>query len=130
MPTQKRARTDDPHLQQTASYCAHLRESDPTDALQRILQVLDLLESLHLNLPAFLWAISWNIPEVTANDRVRFAQTTLMHSNELPEILAKWHNPPHGHGLGTQTKAAGKVMTDWVTETVIDIISDEMHGGN
>jgi hypothetical protein len=47
------------------------------------------MDRLHLNLPLLLWAISWNVPSLTANNRIRFARTALMVSDELPAILVE-----------------------------------------
>ena len=60
----------DPHIQQT-NRCRHFLE-DTGDISDRVLQVLDLMDTLHLNLPLFLWAISWNVPKLTSNNHVRF----------------------------------------------------------
>ncbi|KAF8234251.1 hypothetical protein L208DRAFT_1394424, partial [Tricholoma matsutake] len=84
----------------------------------RVLQVLDLMDTLHLNLPLFLWAISWNVPKLISNNRVRFARTALMVSDELPGILAHCHRPPCSHGQGICTKATRKALNDWALETI------------
>jgi hypothetical protein len=91
-----------------------------------MLQVLDLMDTLHLNLPLFLWAISWNVPKLTADNRVRFARTALMVSDELPGILAHWHRPPRSHGQGIHTKAAKKSLNDWALDTICETLDDEL----
>jgi hypothetical protein len=81
----------DPHIRQT-DRCRQFLETtgDISDRVLQVLnlvdtdatchvsycmlQVLDLMDELHLNLPLFLWAISWNVPELTSNSSVRFAR--------------------------------------------------------
>jgi hypothetical protein len=91
-----------------------------------VLQVLDLMDTLHLNLPLFLWAISWNVPKLTADTHVRFARMALMVSDELPGILAHWHQPPHSHGQGIRTKAAKKSLNDWALDTICETLDNEL----
>ncbi|KAF8222270.1 hypothetical protein L208DRAFT_1524744 [Tricholoma matsutake] len=84
------------------------------------------MDELHLNLPLFLWAISWNVPKLTSNNHVHFARTALMVSDELPGILAHWHRPPHSHGQGIWTKAARKALNDWALDTLCETLDDEL----
>jgi hypothetical protein len=91
-----------------------------------MLQVLELMDRLYLNLPLFLWAISWNVPELTSNDQVHFARTALMVSDELPGILVHWHRPPCSHGHGIHTKAASKALNDWALDIICKTLDDEL----
>jgi hypothetical protein len=116
--------SSDPHIRQTESCRQFLENSG--DITGRVLKILELMEQLHVNLPIFLWAISWNVPELVSNGQVRFARATLMLSDELPGILAHWHRPPRSHGTGIRTKAAQKAMNDWALETLCDALDDEM----
>jgi len=116
--------SSNPHVRQTESCRKFLDVSG--DISGRVLEVLTLMDSLHLNLPLFLWAISWNVPELVSNDRVRFARTALMLSDELPGILANWHWPPRSHGQGIRTKAARDAMNNWALETVCEIMDHEL----
>ena len=114
----------DPHIRHT-DRCRQFLDITG-DISDRVLQVLDLMEILHLNLPLFLWAISWNVPKLTADNRVRFARTALMVSDELPGILAHWHRPPRSHGHGIRTKAAKKALKDWALDAVCETLDDEL----
>jgi len=114
----------DPHIRQT-DRCRQFLEHTG-DISKRVLQVLELMDELHLNLPLLLWAISWNVPELTSNDRVRFARTALMVSNELPGILTHWHKPPRSHGHGIRTKAARKALNDWALDTICETLDNEL----
>ena len=73
---------------------------------ERVRQVLDFMKSVDINLPIFLWAISWNIPELISDPKVSAERTALMISDELPEILAHWRQPPRKHNSGIRTRAA------------------------
>jgi hypothetical protein len=84
------------------------------------------MDTLHLNIPLFLWAISWNVPELTSNHRVRFVRMALMVSDELPGILAHWHKPPRSHGQGIRTKAARKALNGWALDTLCETLDDEL----
>ncbi|KAF8237484.1 hypothetical protein L208DRAFT_1421552 [Tricholoma matsutake] len=99
---------------------------DTSDISDWVLQVLDLMDELHLNLPLFLWAISWNVLELTSNNCVCFARMALMVSDELPGILAHWHRPPRSHGQGIWTKAARKALNDWALDTLCETLDDEL----
>ena len=114
----------DPHIQQTER-CRQFLEATG-DISDRVLQVLELMDELHLNLPVFLWAISWNVPELTSNPVVRFARTALMVSDELPGILAHWHRPPRFHGQGIRTKAANKALNGWALDAIYGTLDDEL----
>ena len=55
-------RTLDPHLGQTNA-CRQFLEAtgDLVEPwVERVVKILDLMDELHVNLPIFLWAISWN----------------------------------------------------------------------
>jgi hypothetical protein len=94
-------RTSDPHIRQTNAYRQHLETTE--DIAERVVQILEFMEELHVNLPIFLWAISWNVEELVSHPKARFARTTLMISEELPGILTHWHQPPRQHNVGVQS---------------------------
>ena len=85
------------------------------------------MESLHLNLPILLWALSWNnsYPDLVSNDKARFARMALTTSELLPRILKIWHHPPRIHNHGVRTEAARRAMEDWALDTVCDILDKE-----
>jgi hypothetical protein len=116
--------TPDPHLRQTNACRRHLEASG--DIVERVVKILQLMEELHVNLPIFLWAISWNVEELISNPQARFARTSLMISDELPGILTHWHQPPRQHNAGVRTKAAKLAMTNWALETLCDTVDDEL----
>jgi hypothetical protein len=116
--------TSDPHLKQTNAYYRYLAVSG--DMAERVIKILQYMEELHINLPIFLWAISWNVEELVSNPQARFARTALMLSEELPGILTHWHRPPRQHNAGVRTKAAKLAMTEWALDTLCDTVDDEL----
>jgi hypothetical protein len=91
-----------PHHQQSASYMVLLIQLGTPEVCWRVLEVLKHMESLHLNLPILLWALSWNdsYPDLVSNDKAHFARMALTTSELLPGILKIWHHPPHVHNCG------------------------------
>jgi hypothetical protein len=114
----------DPHRLQTENFRAFLDKKG--DISDRVLKILAYMDSLQMNLPLLLWAVSWNVPDLVANPRVRFARMALMVSNELTQILSHWFFPPRAHGQGIRTKAARKVMSEWAVTSVCKAIDSDL----
>lgn len=113
----------DPHIQQT-EWCQQFLEATG-DISDRAL-ILKLMDKLHLNLPVFLWAISWNVPELTSNPVVHFSRTVLMVSNKLPGILTHWHGPTRFHSQGIRTQAARKALNGWALDAIYRTLDNEL----
>jgi hypothetical protein len=84
------------------------------------------MKTVNINLPIFLWAISWNIPDLVSDPKVSAERTALMVSDELPGILAHWRHPPRKHNSGIRTKAAYDTMNKFALDTVLEIVGNEM----
>lgn len=54
----------------------------------------------------FLDALSWGDEHCAADDRVRFAQTGLLLSEELLGILSCWNRPPRNKNKGRHPTGA------------------------
>jgi len=76
------------------------------DLLPKVLCILDAISNEGLTLSLFLNALSWGDESCTANDRVRFARTGLLLSEELPDILARWYKPPRNKNKGRRPASA------------------------
>jgi hypothetical protein len=113
-----------PHQKRTRNWKKFLE--DRGLLVERVLLVLQFMESQQIDLAILLWAISWNVPELTSHDRVRFMRTSLMVSDELPVILSRWYQPPRNHGAGIRTKGASAAMQSWAIETVCNTVDQEM----
>jgi hypothetical protein len=116
----------DPHLQHTRN-CQDILEKAGNIA-DHVVEVIKFMDSLHLNLLIFLWAISWNVPELVANPKVKFVRTTLMTSEELPDIITCWHTPPHAHNSGVHTHAARESLDQYAVGVISDAIDVELRG--
>lgn len=115
---------NDPHIQHTKSRRESLH--DPEDLCARVLVVLKCIEEQGLNLTLFLWALSWNNKPLIQDGTARFARTSLMVSDELPQILRNWHQPPRQHNAGIRTKAAQHAMSEWALDTICDTLDREL----
>ncbi|KAH9953951.1 hypothetical protein BC827DRAFT_1158994 [Russula dissimulans] len=84
------------------------------------------MRSLGLNLPVFLWAISWNVNELTSDPTVAAERAALMVSKELPGILSHWRRPPQTHNAGIRTQAAYSTMNAFALDTISELVGKEM----
>ena len=117
----------DPHLRHTEccwNHLNHLRNAG--DITARIIKVLQYMDTLRINLPILLWAISWNVEDLISDPYVKFTRTTLMVSKELPTILSHWFKPPRSHNQGIRTKAANDVLTGWTLDLLLEKVNHEM----
>jgi len=62
--------------------------------LPTVKNTLHYMQSQGLNLPLFLHALSWGNENCILDEQVQYARTSLMVSEELPEILERWYCPP------------------------------------
>jgi hypothetical protein len=81
----------------------------------------------NVTLSTLLWAISWNVEELNSNQRVVFERTSLLVSDELPQILRNWYKPPRRHTAGIRTRGAKESLFKWAMETVSDSVNLEMN---
>ena len=93
---------------------------------EHVRSVIDFMKSIKINLLLFLWALSWNIPELVSDLDVTAERTALMLSDELLGILSHWCCPPRRHGFGICTKGAYETMNKFALDSVLELIKDEM----
>lgn len=126
---------ESPPLEQSSSRQRHpsfhrteniRRFLDDQSLAERVRSVINFMQSLDINLPIFLWAISWNIPELVSDPIVASERTSLMLSDELPGILAHWCRPPRKHNSGVRTKAAYDTINKFALESVKELVENEM----
>ncbi|KAJ7849914.1 hypothetical protein B0H13DRAFT_1905974 [Mycena leptocephala] len=91
-----------------------------TDVLEKVKKVLAAMHDVGLPLPLFLDALSWGDTKCTADQACRYARTSLMVSDELPEILARWHKPPRA--AGSQPAGARRPLEEFALKTVCSCI--------
>jgi len=73
------------------------QEADETTSLQtadKVRPVLHALETVGMDLPSFLDALSWGNPDCIKDPTIRISRTKLMKSNKLLRILRHWWKPP------------------------------------
>ncbi|KAJ8481719.1 hypothetical protein ONZ51_g5810 [Trametes cubensis] len=114
------------HLERTASLHQRLGTSSK---LERVLKILYYMESLDMNLPLFLDALSWGDDACISDPKVQYERTTLMVSEELPRILERWHRVPrastarHHH---VRPNGARKALEQFSVSCVAEIIDREL----
>ncbi|KAJ7272390.1 hypothetical protein C8J57DRAFT_1599607 [Mycena rebaudengoi] len=111
---------------------------DQTAALRRKLEgplankikaVLYAMDSVGINLPIFLDALSWGDADCIADGQIRFARSGLMSSAELPGILRRWWTPPRtGNSRQSRTKGGKDAMEKFAEECMQSIIERELDG--
>ncbi len=116
-----------PYLLHNQNLCNAFKD-DKNVLVERVHSVIDHMCSQGLNLPLFLWAISWNIDDLISDPLVAAEQAALMKSEELPGILSHWRRPPRTHNTGIQTKAAYNTMNVFALETVCELVCYDTTG--
>ncbi|EGN96567.1 hypothetical protein SERLA73DRAFT_75461 [Serpula lacrymans var. lacrymans S7.3] len=87
------------------------------------------MNSLGLNLPIFFNLLSWGNHECTLDAKIYYERTALMVSDELPNIIRRWHKPPrpkdthHVRASGSRT-----VLQDFVFDCVSNVLDEELRG--
>jgi hypothetical protein len=130
MPSQPRssrpaARGPHPYVLRTQNLCKTYEGKENVLA-QHVRSVITFMREQGLNLPIFLWAISWNIDELTSDRAVAAERAALMKSQELSGILSHWQRPPQTHNTGIRTKAAYDTINVFALEAVFELVGKEM----
>jgi len=106
-----------------------LREALTGNIAAKVLTVLSCMDSVGLNLPLFLDFLSWGDQECVVNARIRYERTTLMVSEELPDILERWRSPPRSTGsTDARAKGAQSVMEKFAFSSVAEVVEKELQG--
>jgi hypothetical protein len=93
---------------------------------ERVLAVLDCMRENDIDLINILWAISWNVEGLSGHPSVVLNRTSVLISDDLPQILHKWLNPPRSHASGARTKAIRENIKAWALETVLETLDGEL----
>jgi hypothetical protein len=113
-----------PYQQRTRNLLQFLTNSGLL--VERVISVLEYMKSNDINLAILIWAISWNVEDLVNHKIVVFERTSLMLSEELPDILRNWLRPPRQHSAGIRTKAARQALNEWALSTVCKAVNNEM----
>ncbi|KAI0696103.1 hypothetical protein BC835DRAFT_1414500 [Cytidiella melzeri] len=96
------------------------------DIAAKMGRIIDYMAGEEMDLPNFLYYLSWNLQLNTDDAKIRYARTLLMHTDMLASILEKWYWPPRKHGEAIRTKAARMTMERWADENVRMRMNREM----
>lgn len=106
---------------------ALLRENLRADELPQKLEIiLTTMDTLGINLPIFLDALSWGDVACTRNPKIRYARTSLMTSAELPKILRRWWKPPRSTSHISRVKGGREAMENFAAECTEDLLNREL----
>ncbi|KAF9058775.1 hypothetical protein BDP27DRAFT_1168025, partial [Rhodocollybia butyracea] len=98
---------------------------DWPDLPRRVHAVLRACDSQHMDVAAFLDALSWGSTECTRDPTIKGARETLLSSPRLPSILRKWWRPPRQNHK-SQIDGANTVMTDFAQDCLSYTLLKEM----
>ncbi|KAJ3519786.1 hypothetical protein NMY22_g13039 [Coprinellus aureogranulatus] len=92
---------------------------------QAVRKTCYFMEGQRIDLAIFLDALSWGNRKCIGDPKVREQRTSWLHSEELAEVLKRWHSPPR---TGTKPRPAGAkvAMEEWAVETVSNLITQEL----
>ncbi|KAG1734517.1 hypothetical protein EDB19DRAFT_1577031, partial [Suillus lakei] len=93
----------------------------------KVLKILDAISEQGMTLPLFLDALSWGDESCHSNDRIRFARTGLMLSEELPGILEHWYHPPRNQHKGRRPLGARQNLQKFAVKCMADLQSPALH---
>ena len=130
-PAASRSTRTSPYQQRSRNLRRFLEDSGLL--VERVLSVLHFMRANDIDLATLLWAlwaVSWNVDELNQDTLVSFERTSLMLSDDLPQILDNWFRPSRSHSAGTCTQAGRRTMRDWSVDTVCRIVDEEMKGTN
>ena len=99
-----------------------------TELSKKVHKILDYINSLGMNLPLFLDALSWGDQGCIRDEKIKAARTDLMGSAELSGILQRWWKPPHTSTKSHKARATGARMTMkyFATSCLAEIFGEEM----
>lgn len=101
----------------------------PGTAHQKVLDVLNYLDTIGLNLLIFLDLLSWGNQACIENRKINYERTSLMVSEELPSILARWHKPPRSpRSTSARAEGASHVVEQFAFDCVTSVIGSELQG--
>ncbi|KAI0686050.1 hypothetical protein BC835DRAFT_1420649 [Cytidiella melzeri] len=110
----------------TESLCRYLKTVPHHNIAAKMGRIIDYMAGEEMDLPNFLYYLSWNLELNTNETKIRYTRTSRMHTNMLASILEKWYQSPRKHGEAIRTKAARTTMEHWADENVCMCMKREM----
>ncbi|KAG6825978.1 hypothetical protein H0H92_001628 [Tricholoma furcatifolium] len=90
-------------------------------------KVLDYMDTLGIDLPILLDAVSWGNADCIQDKKVIYERGALLHSVELPTILHRWFTPPQLPGSKhKRPHDARQAMQNFATECVKNTLNEEL----
>ena len=98
------------------------------DLAAKVRNILGYITSLGLDLPLFLDAVSWGSPQCHSDRKIQHARTSLLTSEEIPQILRLWLKPPRRmkEGKGKRPVGARETLYQFALECVTKKVDREM----
>lgn len=85
-------------------------------------RILDAMAAEGFNVPLFLDALSWGTADCVQDARIRYARSSLLHSEQLPGLLQRWWKPPRTD-LSRKSRPRG-------AKAVVEKFAAEVHRAN
>lgn len=99
------------------------------DVAEPIRQTLIFMDARGINLAIFLDGISWGSEACIQDAKIQSARSSLMASEELPNIVRRRWKPPRAKGSkNKRPKGAGPVMESFTKECCQSILDWELEG--
>ncbi|TBU62392.1 hypothetical protein BD310DRAFT_1036622 [Dichomitus squalens] len=97
--------------------------------VDRVKSILAYMESVDMNLPLFLDALSWGDAACISDPKVRYERSALMGSEELPRILKRWYKVPRASASRShhvRPQGARKALEEFALGCVEDVLDREL----
>ncbi|TBU21646.1 hypothetical protein BD311DRAFT_782804 [Dichomitus squalens] len=104
-----------------------------TSILDRVKSILAYMESVDMNLPIFLDALSWGDNACISDPKVQYERSALMGSEELPRILERWYKVPrastsrHHH---VRPQGAREALEEFALGCVEEMVDRELEASS
>ncbi|KAH7917913.1 hypothetical protein BV22DRAFT_1076546 [Leucogyrophana mollusca] len=97
------------------------------DLASKVLSVLDTMHAEGMNVPIFMEALCYGGDAACrSNDRIRYARTCFLMSEQLPCMLPDWHKPPRNHNKGRRPAGARRALEEFAVNCTTSMIDREM----
>lgn len=98
-----------------------------TSSVAAVNYVLDAMASVNLNIPLFLDAVSWGDVDCVQDAKIRYARSSLMHSEELSGIIHRWWKPPRtSTSRKSRPKGAKSIMQSFAATCIQSALNHEL----
>ncbi|KIK90933.1 hypothetical protein PAXRUDRAFT_27220 [Paxillus rubicundulus Ve08.2h10] len=96
------------------------------DIAGKITNILTAVQDEGMDLPLFLDMLFWGHPDCHAQAKFHYARTSLLVSEELPNILDHWHQPPCTQNKGHHPAGAHHILRNFAVRVTSSLIDNDM----